>query len=67
VHVYVKENWEKISILANLQRLETIAIFDNLTSLSVKSLVEYYGCLNGMDIANKLVCFRGYCFSRCEI
>jgi hypothetical protein len=57
-HVYVKENCERISILPNLQRLKTIVIFHNLTSLSVKSLVEYYGCLNGMDIANKLVCFK---------
>jgi hypothetical protein len=57
-HVYVKENGERILVLPNLQRLKTIAIFDNLTSLSVKSLVEYYGCLNGMDIVNKLVCFK---------
>jgi hypothetical protein len=56
-HVYVKENWERISILPNLQRLETIVIFYNLTSLSAKSLVEYYGCLNGMDIANKISLF----------
>jgi hypothetical protein len=54
----VKENCKRISILPNLQRLKTIAIFDNLTSLSVKNLVEYYGWLNGMDIAKKLICFK---------
>jgi ribosomal protein L5 len=36
--------------------LETIAIFDNLTSLIIKSLVEYGG-LNEMEIAKKLICF----------
>lgn len=54
VHVYVTKNWERIPILFNLQMLKTIATFDNLTSLIVKSLVEHGG-LNEMGTAKKLI------------
>jgi hypothetical protein len=48
------EIWEMISIL---QKLKNVAIFDNLTLLIVKSIVEYGG-VSEMEIINNLGCFE---------
>jgi hypothetical protein len=44
------ENWEKIPILLNLQRLEIATTSKNLTSLIFKSLVDYGGLSNEMEM-----------------
>ncbi len=56
IHVYVVKEWKKVSIMLNLQRVVDGATFDNLTSLIVKSLMEFGG-LSETNLANKLVCF----------
>ncbi len=55
--VYVKEEWKRLPILLNLQRVVGGSIVDNLTYLIIQSLVEYRG-LNETDIAEKLICSR---------
>jgi hypothetical protein len=56
IHVYVKEEWKRLPILLNLQRVVDGSIIDNLTYLIIQSLVEYGG-LNEAAIAKKLICF----------
>jgi hypothetical protein len=56
VHVYVTNEWKRVSILLNLQRVVDGAIFNNLTSVIMKSLMEFGG-LSEIDLVNKLVYF----------
>ncbi len=56
IHVYVLEEWKRVSILLNLQGVVDEVAFNNSTSLIVKILMEFGG-LNEKDLANKLVCF----------
>ncbi len=56
VHVYVTNEWKRVSILLNLQRVVDGAIFNNLTSVIMKSLMEFGG-LSETNLANKLVSF----------
>ncbi len=51
------DEWKKIPIILNLQRVVDGGTINNLMSFIALSLVDY-GCLSEMDIANKLVCFR---------
>jgi hypothetical protein len=54
VHVYVINEWKRIFILLNLQRMVDGVIFGNLTSLIIQILVKY-GRLSETKIVNKLV------------
>jgi hypothetical protein len=53
----VIDEWKRIPIILNLQRVVDGGTINNLMSFIVLGLVDY-GCLSEMDIANKLVCFR---------
>jgi hypothetical protein len=53
----VIDEWKRIPIILNLQRVVHGSTINNLMSFIALSLVDY-GCLSEMDIANKLVCFR---------
>ncbi len=54
MHVYVINEWKRIFILLNLQRMVDGVIFGNLTSLIIQILVKY-GRLSETKIVNKLV------------
>jgi hypothetical protein len=56
IHVYVREEWKRLPILLNLQRVVNGSIVDNLTYLIIQNLIEY-GRLNEVDITKKLICF----------
>jgi acyl-homoserine lactone acylase PvdQ len=52
----VIKEWKKVSNMLNLQHVVDGATFDNLTSLIMKSLMEFGG-LSETNLANKLVSF----------
>jgi hypothetical protein len=56
--VYVTNEWKRISIVINLQKVVDGATSKNiLTNLIVQNLVDFGG-LSEIDIVNKLVCFE---------
>jgi hypothetical protein len=57
IHVCVGEEWKRLPMLLNLQKVVDGSTIDNLTYLIIQSLVEYGG-LNEANIAKKLICFR---------
>jgi hypothetical protein len=52
----VVEQWRRVPILLNLQRVIDGATFDNLTRLIVENLVKFGG-LTETKMTNKLVCY----------
>jgi hypothetical protein len=56
IHVYVIKEWKNVLIMLNLQHVVDGTTSDNLTSLIVKSLMEFGG-LSETNLANKLVSF----------
>ncbi len=56
IHVYVTKEWKKVPILLNLQCVVDGAIFNNMTSFILKSMMEFRG-LSEIDLTNKLVYF----------
>jgi mannitol/fructose-specific phosphotransferase system IIA component (Ntr-type) len=56
--VYVTNEWKRISIVINLQKVVDGATSKNIiTNLIVQNLVDFGG-LSEIDIVNKLVCFE---------
>jgi hypothetical protein len=52
VHVYIVENWRKVPIILNLERIVNGGTSNNLTFVIIHSLVVF------CDNTNKVVCFR---------
>lgn len=57
MHIYVINEWKRIFILLNLQRMVDEVIFGNLTSFIIQILVTY-GRLSEAKIVNKLVSLK---------
>jgi hypothetical protein len=56
--VYVTNEWKRISIVINLQKVIDGATSKNIqTNLIVQNLVDFGG-LSEIDIVNKLLCFE---------
>jgi hypothetical protein len=56
IHVYIVENWHRVPIFLNLERIVHGGTSDNLTSIIIRSLVIFGGMLE-TNITNKIVCF----------
>ncbi len=56
--MYVVDNWHRVPILLNLERIVDGGTFDNLTVVIIHSLVIFGGMLE-TNIANKVLCFWG--------
>jgi hypothetical protein len=56
MHIYVIDGFKKMVLLLNFEKVFSEGSANNLTTLNLRSLVEY-GCLTIKQIANKLVCF----------
>jgi hypothetical protein len=57
MHVYVINEWKRIFILLNLQKMVDVVIFVNLTSFIIQILVKY-GRLSETKIVSKLVSLK---------
>jgi len=56
VHAHIVYGFKKVPLLLNLERLLGGGTVDNLTTLILKSLMEYGG-LTTEHVVNKLTCF----------
>ncbi len=54
--MYVVDNWHRVPILLNLEKILDGGMFDNLIVVIIHSLVIFGGMLE-TNIANKVLCF----------